>query len=116
MNRRSFLKLFGVSAAATALPVFALEALGVLSLESSHRWEEFDSTQTYGDYILISEDWDSLGRDQKFKLLKVVETSMREFIPPDKWDKVTYICHGLGSSGAVDPYQECSSVAWAYKP
>ena len=120
MNRRSFLKLFGVTAAAVALPAVALEALHPEDVSPERlqldRWAQFDPKATYGDYVILTDDWNSINREHKLKIFKVIEDNMRLHIPPDHWHKVKYIDKGFGVGGTVDPYNELSTVAWKYTP
>ena len=87
MNRRSFLKLFGVTAAAVALPAVALEALHPEDLSPEqhqlNRWAKFDPKTTYGDFAILDEDWNRIDREHKLKIFGILEDNMRHYIPPD---------------------------------
>jgi len=118
MNRRFFLKLFGVTTSATSLPIFAIEALRseVVSPERDQldRWENFNPKGEYGNFLCLSDDFDSLSKELKLKCLDLFERDMRYEVPPNKWDKVTYTHHAIPDIGAADPYDCRATIAWKY--
>ena len=113
MNRRSFLKFFGITAAATALPSIAVEALTQKD-EWKSQWDSFDPNGKYGNWVSLSEPLNLKDPGTAdLKIFKIIEENMRNVIPPNYWNKVKYI-QKTGSGGTVDPFYELTTICWRY--
>ena len=109
MNRRSFLKLFGVVAAAPLLPEIARSAIAPEIVTHNDIWDKFNPSLKYGNSICLTDPLDELSHEAKMRIFSIIERSMRDFVPPGYWGKVEYIYR-------YDYYDDSPTLAWKYSP
>lgn len=115
MNRRDFLKLFGYGAAVAAMPAVAVEAVKALDNTVQVAKAGFDPSETYGDFVVLTEDPRDISQALRDKIFAVIEGNMRKNIPSGYWDKVIYI-ESYPSGSSADPFDETYTIAWKYTP
>ena len=68
MKRRTFLQGIGAALVAVAAqPIFA--------------WGGFDPQKQYGNWIVLHNDWDSIGKAGREKVMSILMTAARKTLP-----------------------------------
>lgn len=106
MDRRDFLKTFGIFLTVASMPPAAIAAV------KKTNYAHFDPKLEYGDVWNVT---DHVNEESSLKIREALEPEMELIIPPKYRKKVRWYYHNPKASH-VDPLFQRGSVWWKYTP
>ena len=116
MDRRSFLKLCGVTAAITVAPVLAKtypeRFISNSSLSELSGSSLFNPSNQYGNAVQVTGLLKDSGKEQKRRIYNLLHEDMARVVPDEYFDKV----HFTEREGDGSFYEPGHYISWHYSP
>ena len=108
MNRRTFFQ--GIAAGLVAVAAWPIFEGGFDSRLSE---VVFDPRKKYGHWVILSEDWESIGSNVREKVMQILMIDARRTLPSGT-EFAVFVKSPSTKMGTTDPFDEIVTVAWQY--